>query len=107
MQTKISIIISNRFERQKMMSLSITNLLLFFGIVCLIIAIIGQAKLFFAEINPGFFGRLLALIIGIFSLTLAASFILFPAETPDLVRSYLTKYFSQFIGMIYHYEIML
>ncbi|MBW4670012.1 MAG: hypothetical protein KME60_22020 [Cyanomargarita calcarea GSE-NOS-MK-12-04C] len=89
-----------------MMSLSITNLLLIFGIVCLMIAIIGQAKLFFGEINPGFFGRLLALIIAIFSLTLAATFMLFPAETPDLVRSYLTKYISQFIGMIFHYEVM-
>jgi hypothetical protein len=82
-----------------MMNLSTTNLLLIFGLVCLMIAIVGQAKLFFAEINPGCFGRLLALIIAIFSLTLAATITLFPADTPDLLRNYLANYISQFMGV--------
>ncbi len=84
-----------------------TNLLLTFGIICFIIAVIGQAKLFFLEINPGCFGRFIALTTAIFSFALAVIFILFPLSTPDLVSNYLTPYISQFmeqfLGMIFYH----
>jgi hypothetical protein len=68
------------------------------GIIFLFIAVIGQAKLGFAEINPGFFGRFLALIIGIFILGIAAFLGLFPVETLDLLRTYLQEQIQQNIG---------
>lgn len=62
-------------------SLSLNTVFLIAGAVFLFIAVIGQAKLGFAEINPGYFGRVLGLIIGLFCLILAASLAAFPSET--------------------------
>ncbi|WP_246162632.1 hypothetical protein [Brasilonema sennae] len=78
----------------------LTNLLLIAGTVFLAIAVIGQARLGFAEINPGFFGRLLALIIGLFSLTGAVVLVLFPVEIVDLIRNYLAQQIQQNLGLI-------
>ncbi|NMG18616.1 hypothetical protein [Brasilonema bromeliae] len=78
----------------------LTNLLLIAGIVFLAIAVVGQARLGFAEINPGFFGRLLALIIGLFSLTGAVVLVLFPVEIVDLIRNYLAQQIQQNLGLI-------
>jgi site-specific DNA-adenine methylase len=47
------------------------NSLFLLGIVFLTISVIGQSKLLFLEINPGCFGRLLALFIGSVSLYFA------------------------------------
>ncbi|MBO3460469.1 hypothetical protein G7B40_000520 [Aetokthonos hydrillicola Thurmond2011] len=47
------------------------NNLFLLGMVFLTISVIGQSKLFFLEINPGCFGRLLALVIGVVSLYFA------------------------------------
>ncbi|MFQ4141267.1 hypothetical protein [Chlorogloeopsis sp. ULAP02] len=77
------------------------NFLWIFGIVFLFIAVIGQAKLFFAEINPGCFGRSLALIIALFCLTYAAVTTLLPVEASDLLRNYLTQQIQQFMGFIH------
>ncbi|KAB8335654.1 hypothetical protein SD80_005020 [Scytonema tolypothrichoides VB-61278] len=78
----------------------LTNFLLIAGIVFLAIAVVGQARLGFAEINPGFFGRLLALIIGLFSLTGAVVLVLFPVELVDLIRNYLAQQIQQNLGLI-------
>ncbi|MBW4624818.1 MAG: hypothetical protein KME49_04725 [Brasilonema octagenarum HA4186-MV1] len=79
----------------------LTNLLLIAGTVFLAIAVIGQARLGFAEINPGFFGRVLALIIGLFSLTGAVVLVLFPVEIVDLIRNYLAQQIQQNLGFIF------
>lgn len=63
---------------------AVNNLLFISGIVCLAIAIIGQAKLLFIEINPGCFGRLLALIVGIFCLSSTMPNGLFSIPTEQL-----------------------
>lgn len=73
------------------------------GIIFLLIAVVGQAKLGFAEINPGFFGRLLALIIGLFILVLAALIGLLPVETLNLIKTYLQEQIQQNIGLIIYY----
>ena len=64
-------------------------------LVFLMIAVVGKSKFAFAEINPGFFGRFLALILGLKSKTEAEKKEKFPAETLELVRSYLVEQIQQ------------
>jgi hypothetical protein len=70
------------------------------GIVFVTIAVIGQSKLGFIEINPGCFGRLLALFIGISSLLYALGLFTFSGETLDLLRTSLTEQIKQRISSI-------
>jgi len=70
------------------------------GIVFVTIAVIGQSKLGFIEINPGCFGRLLALFIGISSLLYALGLLNFSGETLDLLRTSLTEQVKQSISSI-------
>ncbi|MBD2446247.1 hypothetical protein H6G76_03550 [Nostoc sp. FACHB-152] len=78
-----------------MTTLPLTNIFLILGIAFLVIAVLGQAKLFFLEINPGCFGRLLALFLGVASLAFALSGGNFPVETADLIRNYLSQAIQQ------------
>lgn len=72
-------------------SLPLNTVFLITGIIFLLIAVIGRAKLGFAEINPGCFGRLLGLIIGFFCLILAISLASFPLETwLEIIRNFVT-----------------
>jgi hypothetical protein len=84
----------------KMTNLPLTNSLLIAGIVFLAIAVLGQIKLGFAEINPGCFGRILALFLGILSLGFAALLVSFPVETLDLIKTYLAKLIQQNISWV-------
>ncbi|MEH1925546.1 hypothetical protein [Nostoc sp.] len=71
------------------------------GIVFITIAVIGKSKLAFIEINPGFFGRLLALIIGTSSLLYALGLLNFSVGNLDLLRtSFLTEQIKQSISSI-------
>ena len=70
------------------------------GIVFVTIAVIGQSKLGFIEINPGCFGRLLALLIGISSLLYALGLLNFSGATIDLLRTSLTEQIKQSISYI-------
>ncbi|MEH2195248.1 MAG: hypothetical protein V7K98_21765 [Nostoc sp.] len=70
------------------------------GIVFITIAVIGQSKLGFVEINPGCFGRFLALIIGISSLFYALGLLTFSTENIDLLRTSLTEQIKQSIRSI-------
>jgi len=74
---------------------SLTTFFLISGTVFLMIAVIGQSRLVFAEINPGFFGRILALIIGMFSLLCAVFLGIFPPEMLNLVKNYLAQQLQQ------------
>jgi hypothetical protein len=85
---------------KKMIDLTANNTFLIAGIVFLTIAVIGQSKLGFIEINPGFFGRFLALIIGISSLLYDVGLFNFPVETLDLLRTYLAKVIQQSVSSI-------
>lgn len=76
------------------------NTFLITGIVFITIAIIGQSKLGFIEINPGCFGRLLALFIGISSLLYALGLLNISAGTLDLLRTFLTEQIKQSISSI-------
>lgn len=78
-----------------MTNLPLTNSLWIAGIIFLTIAVLGQIKLGFAEINPGCFGRTLALFVGILSLGFAALLVNFPVETLDLFKTYIAKLIQQ------------
>ncbi|MFN6518172.1 MAG: hypothetical protein RMY29_027315 [Nostoc sp. CreGUA01] len=78
-----------------MTDLAGNNTFIIVGIVFITIAVIGQSKLGFIEINPGFFGRLLALIIGISSLLYAAGLLNFSVANIDSLRTYLTELIQQ------------
>ncbi|RCJ37380.1 hypothetical protein A6770_14750 [Nostoc minutum NIES-26] len=77
-----------------------SNTLLIAGIVFLTIAVIGQSKLGFLEINPGCFGRTLALFIGIVTLAFAVGLVNLPLENFDLLKTYLAKEIQQNISLI-------
>ncbi|GAB1544707.1 hypothetical protein NUACC21_73830 [Scytonema sp. NUACC21] len=83
-----------------MTNVPLTTYLIIIGIVFLTIAVIGQSRLGFMEINPGFFGRFLALIIGFFSLVSAVALGLFPVEMIDVVRTYVSEFIQQNLGLI-------
>ena len=70
------------------------------GIVFITIAVIGQSKLGFIEINPGCFGRLLALFIGISSLLYALGLLNLSTESLDLLITSLTEQIKQSISSI-------
>jgi hypothetical protein len=74
-----------------MTSLPSTNIFLILGIVFIFIAVLGQSKLGFIEINPGCFGRLLALFIGIASLSFAIMGGNFTLESINAIANYLTR----------------
>ncbi|MCC5665707.1 hypothetical protein LC653_17715 [Nostoc sp. CHAB 5784] len=70
------------------------------GIVFVTIAVIGQSKLGFIEINPGCFGRFLALFIGISSLLYALGLLNFSTVSFDLLRSSVLEQIKQSISSI-------
>ncbi|WP_292764638.1 hypothetical protein [Nostoc sp. NOS(2021)] len=83
-----------------MTDLTPSSTFLIAGIVFITIAVIGQSKLGFLEINPGCFGRFLALFIGISSLLYALGLLNLSAETLDLLRISLTEQIKQSISSI-------
>ncbi|MDZ8108324.1 MAG: hypothetical protein RM338_22250 [Nostoc sp. DedQUE12a] len=83
-----------------MTDLTANNTFVIAGIVFVTIAVIGQSKLGFIEINPGCFGRLLALIIGISSLLYAVGLLNFSLANIDLLRTYLLELIQQSLSSI-------
>ncbi|MBD2413884.1 hypothetical protein H6H01_24780 [Nostoc calcicola FACHB-3891] len=84
----------------KMTDLTANNTFVIAGIVFITIAVIGQSKLGFIEINPGCFGRFLALIIGISSLLYAVGLLNFSVGTLDSLRTYLIELIQQSLTSI-------
>jgi hypothetical protein len=78
-----------------MISPQLPTVFLIAGIIFLLISVVGQAQLGFVAINPGCFGRFLALIIGIISLIFAVSPLTFSPEMLDAVRTYITDIIQQ------------
>lgn len=84
---------------------SLTTVFLISGLIFLLIAVIGQARLGFAEINPGGCGRVLALILGIFSLGFAVALIIFPVEAVDLIRNQLVQQIQQNLNALTQFKL--
>ncbi|MBD2526104.1 hypothetical protein H6G86_27635 [Nostoc sp. FACHB-133] len=89
-----------RYLNSRMTDITPNSTFLIAGIVFVTIAIIGQSKLGFIEINPGCFGRLLALFIGISSLLYALGLLNFSGATIDFLRTSLTEQVKQSISSI-------
>lgn len=78
-----------------MTTLPLSNIFLILGIAFLLIAVLGQSKLLFIELNPGCLGRVLALVLGVASLAFALLGGNFSVETIDLIRNSLAKAIQQ------------
>jgi hypothetical protein len=83
-----------------MTDLTSSNAFIIAGIVFITIAVIGQSKLGFIEINPGCFGRFLALFIGISSLLYALGLLNISGETFNLLITSLIEQIKQSISSI-------
>ncbi|PHJ66295.1 hypothetical protein VF14_28880 [Nostoc linckia z18] len=83
-----------------MTDLAANNTFVIAGIVFITIAVIGQSKLGFIEINPGCFGRFLALIIGISSLLYALGLLNFSVANIDSLKNYLLELIQQSFNSI-------
>ena len=83
-----------------MTDLTPNSTFLIVGIVFITIAVIGQSKLAFIEINPGCLGRILALIIGISILLYALGLLNFSTVNLDLLRTSLTEQIKPSISSI-------
>ncbi|MBD2298169.1 hypothetical protein [Nostoc sp. FACHB-190] len=83
-----------------MANFTISNIFLTLGIIFLVISVLGQSKLGFIEINPGCFGRVLALFLGVASLAFVFLGGNFSVETVDLIRNYLAKAIQQNIPQL-------
>ncbi len=82
-------------------ALPLNTFFLIAGIIFLVIAAIGQSKLGFAEINPGFFGRFLALIIGITLLLLAVILVTLPTDILlEIIRNFLSEQIQLNMGSL-------
>ena len=76
--------------------LPFSNIFLIAGMIFLLISILGQSKLGFAEINPGLFGRIVALVIGILCLIIAVFLVIFPSEfLREVIRNVLAERMQQ------------
>ena len=73
----------------------LTTLLGVLSLVFLMIAVVGKSRLAFIEINPGIFGRLLALLLGIFSLATVVLLLIFPVELLDVLRTSFGEQFQE------------
>jgi len=82
-----------------------TTIFLISGLVFLLIAVIGQAKLGFAEINPGGCGRFLAFILGVFSLLMAGILEVFPAQTLDSITTSLVEQIQFNLKYLTHFKL--
>lgn len=61
------------------------------GTIFLRIAVIGNSKIWFIELNPGGFGRFLGLLLGIVFFVIAVSSLLLPIEFWQMVSDALTN----------------
>lgn len=82
-------------------SLFLTNIFLLAGMIFLLISVLGEFKFGFAEINPGLFGRIVALVIGILCLIITVLLVVFPSDIlQGLIRNSLVEQFQQNINFI-------
>lgn len=69
------------------------------------IAVVGKSKFGFAEINPGGFGRLLALLLGILNLIIATVLVLFPVEMLEVIKNSLAEQIQQNMDSLIQFKL--
>ncbi len=88
-------------ENEMTNSPPLTTLCLVLGLIFLMIAVVGKSKFGFAEINPGGFGRFLALILGIACLMVAVCLVIFPfGILLEVIKNFLTEQLQQNINSL-------
>ncbi len=66
----------------------LTNIFLLAGMIFLLISILGELNFGSAEINPGLFGRIVALVIGVICLIITVLLVIFPPNIlQELIRN--------------------
>lgn len=74
----------------------LTNIFLLAGMFFLLISILGELKFGWAEINPGLFGRIVALVIGSVCLIITVLLVIFPSDLlHELLRNALAERFQK------------
>ncbi len=69
----------------------LSSLLVTLGTIFLIIAVIGNSRIWVIELNPGGFGRFLGLILGIVFYVIAFSSLLLPVDFWQMISEALTN----------------
>jgi hypothetical protein len=69
----------------------LSSLLVTLGTLFLIIAVIGNSRIWIIELNPGGFGRFLGLILGIVFYVIAFSSLLLPVDFWQMISEALTN----------------
>ncbi len=69
----------------------LSSLLVTLGTIFLIIAVIGNSRIWVIELNPGGFGRFLGLILGIVFYAVAFSSLLLPVDFWQMISDVLTN----------------
>jgi hypothetical protein len=69
----------------------LSSLLVTLGTIFLIIAVIGNSRIWVIELNPGGFGRFLGLILGIVFYVVAFSSLLLPVDFWQMISEALTN----------------
>jgi hypothetical protein len=69
----------------------LSSLLVTLGTIFLIIAVIGNSRIWVIELNPGGFGRFLGLILGIVFYVIAFSSLLLPVDFWQMISEVLTN----------------
>lgn len=69
----------------------VSSLLVTIGTIFLIIAVIGNSRIWVIELNPGGFGRFLGLILGIVFYVIAFSSLLLPVDFWQMISDVLTN----------------
>ena len=81
--------------------LFLTNIFLLAGMTFLLISVLGELKFGFAEINPGLFGRIVALVIGVLYLIITVLLVIFPSDIlQGLIRNSLLEQFQQNMNLL-------
>lgn len=83
-----------------------TPLSTIFFVVSLILfalAIVGNSKIAFIEVNPGCFGRLLALLFGFITLLAAIVLVVFPMPMLDEIKTQIAELLQQNFSSITQY----
>lgn len=74
------------------------------GTVFLVIAVLGNSKLWIIELNPGFLGRFLGLVLGLVFYVIAFSGSLFPPDfwqtISDSLRTQIPENFKYFVSSL-------
>jgi hypothetical protein len=69
----------------------LSSLLVTLGTIFLIIAVIGNSRIWVIELNPGGFGRFLGLILGIVFYVIAFSSLLLPVDFWQMISEVITN----------------